>query len=81
MLNRTREIIPSPNCPRKVPPSKVNNPGCTVIFRELLQLQKWSKNFRYRITPFLGLFNSYFNSEFGVIFTPEKELFLLPVWS
>ena len=29
---------------------------CTVIFRELLKLQKWSKNFRYRITPFGGLF-------------------------
>ena len=27
----------------------------TVIFRKLSQLQKWSKNFRYRITPFMGL--------------------------
>ena len=26
-----------------------------VIFRELSHLQKWSKNFRYRITPFMGL--------------------------
>ena len=35
---------------------------------------KWSKNFRYRITPFLELFNS---SMSGVIFTPEKEFFKL----
>ena len=27
----------------------------TVIFRELLCLQKWSKTFRYRITPFWGV--------------------------
>ena len=35
------------------------------------------------MTPFGGLFliTSYFNSEFGVIFSPEKDFFLLPVWS
>ena len=27
----------------------------TVILRELLLLQKWSKNFRYRITSFWGV--------------------------
>ena len=45
------------------------------MFRELLELQKWTKTFRCRITPFWGY------SKFGVIFTPEKEFFLLPVWS
>ena len=29
--------------------------SCSNFFRELSQLQKWSKNFRYRITPFMGL--------------------------
>ena len=81
MLNRTREIIPSPNCPRKVRPSKVNNPGCTVIFRELLQLQKWSKNFRYTITPFWGYFQkSSCYSQSGVKITPKMGLFLLFTW-
>ena len=44
-----------------------------ILFGITLTL-KWSKNFRYRITPFLGYFNSLIS---GVSFTPEKEFFKL----
>ena len=53
----------------------------TVIFRELLNSKNGVKILGTGEPLFGGYFNSYFNSEFGVIFTPEKELFLLPVWS
>ena len=46
-LRNFREII--------IKVRKKNHLESTVIFRELLKLQKWSKNFRYRIIPFGGL--------------------------
>ena len=48
------------------------------LFGVTLTLKVEQENFRYGITPFLGLF---FLSISGVIFHPEKEFFKLRFWS
>ena len=48
-------------------------------FGVTLTLKVEQENFRYGITPFLGLF--YSQSIAGVIFNPEKGFFRLRFWS
>ena len=47
--------------------------ACTVIYTELLWLQKWSKNFRYRITPLMHVYGATLTP----ILTPNLRSFLL----
>ena len=49
------------------------------LFGVSLTLKVEQENFRYGITPFLGLF--YSQSISGVIFNPEKGFFRLRFWS
>ena len=49
------------------------------LFGVTLTLKVEQENFRYGITPFLGLF--YSQSISGVIFNPEKGFFRLRFWS